>query len=608
MCSLLDLPNELIIDILSDATISLTDIYIVSCLSKRLNTLALPIYLASHGIPEPEREMTLCVLDWDPYDIQIQTPTTSPCPDLHPFTLCRPDALSGLNVSTNISQVKHFKCFFQEPTTKEWRNRFQKSYSLSLAVNRTARFVHRLKYVGIAEIYLVWDPYYVRSDKTITHVPIPELNEWTESFCRFLNLIVERGCTSLTIQYDASIEPAFRFRSSNPITKTFSNVFQYVQKRRDKQARTLHWELERPIHEGKFDSSSVATASLSHLAQESNSVVTLSLHSNALLLPPFVNWTLSLLYSHSSLTCLTFAHLTFSEEIWTTLLPLIADAVSDRLTKLSFFSKCTNLMAEDLIRFLARLPHLTHLSIDRIFCSRFQLPGTRSKLQISNLTPPHFPRLQVLQAPTELVSLLLNAQPPSSPSRKHEDLSGFPQLRSLIVYPCSQLQRPTNYSESTSIINALINQTKHQSYSHEVEYALDLQTEFTNFESITQYLQSQISDQKVYHSVWDEINGVEVEELAYRQSGSRIVFADITRVVLYRLNPYQSPTSLCLWLKLLFPHLKTLVMTCRIIAQPEQVCVLDAKVVEQLIQELPMACPTLHTLVVANETYKLGGH
>lgn len=593
-CSLLDLPNELIIEILSDVNISQEDVYIVSCLSKRLNTLALPIYLATHGIPEPEREISLYVLDWDPF-FQFTNALRS-------FSLHRPDTLSGLNISTNISQVKHFKCFFQYPTTKERANSFQRAYNLSLAVKRTARFVHRLKYVEMAEIYLVWDPYYVQG------IPgaIPELNEWTESFSLFLNLIVERGCTSLTVQYDASIEPAFRFRSSNPITKTFSNFFQYIHKRRDKRAPSLHWELERPIHEGKPDSSNVASAYLSRPAQESNSIVTLSLHSNALLLPPFVNWTLSLLYGHSNLTCITFAHLTFSEEIWTTLLPLIANTVSDRLTTLSFFSKCTNLTAENLMRFLGRLPHLTHLSVDRMFCSRFQSSGTRGKLQsMLKLTQPYLPHLQVLQAPVELVFLLLNAQSPSPPSRKNEVPTGFPQLRSLILYPCNQLQYPSSYSESTSVLNSLISQIKIQSRAHEVECALDLQMEFTNFASVTQYLQSQTSEHKVYHSLWDQIGGMEVEQLAYR---SRIVFLDITRVVLYKLMPYLSPTSLCLWLQLLFPRLETLVFTCRITAQPEQHWVLDEKVVDQLIKDLTAACPTVHTLVIADETHRLGGN
>ena len=599
---LLDLPNELIINILSDETLSLTDIYIVSCLSKRLNILALPIYLADHGITEPEREISLDVLNWDPYiNVQPTNTTLSSGLNLVSHTL---DALSGLNISTNISRVKHFKCCFQDPTTRDCqRNSFQPAHNLPLAVERTARFIQKLNYVRVAEIYLVWDPYYVQRNKTITHVPVAELNEWTESFCRFLNLIVERGCTSLTVQYDAAIEPAFRFRSSNPITKTFSNVFQYVQKRQDKEAPTLHWDLERPIHEGKLDPSSVATAPLSLLAQESKSVVSLSLHSNALLLPPFVNWTLSLLYTHSSLTCITFAHLTFPKQVWTTLLPLIADAVSHRLTNLSFFLKCTNLTAEDLIRFLARLPHLTHLLVGQSIWSRFQV----SDKKLQQLTPPYLLHLRVLQAPPELVSLLLKAQQLlSSSSSKHEAATSFPKLRSLIVYPCRQLDSAHSYSESTSFVNTLINQIQNQSRGHEVTYAFDLQTDFSNPAHSIPYLQSQASEQKVYPSLWDEVNGVEVEESKKsRRHGSPIVFFDITRVILY---PHHPPTpSLYLWLKLLFPNLKTLVFTCRITAQPEQVSMLDETMVEQLIKELPVTCPTVHTLVVADKTYKLSG-
>ena len=588
--SLLDLPNELIITILSDPVFSPSDIYLISCLSKLLNTLAIPIYLSAHGIPDPEQEISLYVLDWDPYNLHS--------PSLNLTRRCQPDTLSALNVSTTISQVKHLKCFFQDPTTKEGRNSYQEAYNLSLAVKRTARFVDRLKSVNTAEIYLVWDPYYVtvHGNKNITHVPIPEVNEWTESFCRFLNLLVERGCTSLTVQYDIpqALAPTFRFRSSNPITKTFSNVFQYVQKRRDRQAPTLQWELERPTYEGKPDSSSVESAPLSRLAQESNSIVTFSLHSNALLLPPFANWTLSLLYSHSSLTCITFSHLTFSEDVWTTLLPLISDAVSNRLTKLSFFSQCTKLTAENLTRFTANLPHLTHLSVDRLFCSRFQSSGTK-------LTPPYLPRLQVLQAPTELVSLILNAQSPSSLSGNKEGPTGFPQLTSLTVYPCSQLHHPSDYIESTRTVNTLVNQIQNKLRGREVEYTLDLQTEFTNLVNMIDYLQL---EQKNYCSHWDLINGVEVEQFTSRQYGSRIVFLDITRVVLY---PHHcNPAPLCLWLKLLFPRLKTLVFTCRIVAQPDQVSLLNAKVVEELIKELSTTCPTVHTLVVANETYKLG--
>jgi len=155
----------------------------------------------------------------------------------------------------------------------------------------------------------------------------------------------------------------------------------------------------------------------------------------------------------------------------------------------------------------------------------------------------------------------------------------LPQLRSLTVYPFSQLQQLSNYSESTSTVNALISQIKRQSPGRQVEYALDLH-------------------------LWDQINEVEVELLASRQDSARIVFLDITRVILF--PHYCDPTTLCLWLKLLFPRLKTLVFTCQIAAQPDQVSLLEAEVVEELIEELATTCPAVETLVVANETYKLG--
>ena len=107
--------------------------------------------------------------------------------------------------------------------------------------------------------------------------------------------------SSLTVQYDLLTHTYFPFSfvKSNDLLKCLPICY----KCRDRQAPTLHWELERP------DSSSIEGASLSRLAQKSNPIVALSLHSNTHLLPPFVNWTLSLLYTHFSLTA---SHLLFS--------------------------------------------------------------------------------------------------------------------------------------------------------------------------------------------------------------------------------------------------------------------------------------------------------
>ena len=180
--------------------------------------------------------------------------------------------------------------------------------------------------------------------------------------------------------------------------------------------------IERPTYEGKPDFTNVESAPLSRLAQESNSIVALSLHSNALLLPPFVNWTLSLIYSHSSLTCITFSHPTFPEEVRTTLLPLIADMVSNRLTKLSILFEMYETHGRK---------SYTIYTPSTSFNTPFSRSAVLFKVSIMKLTPPYLPRLQILQAPTELVSLILDVQSPSYLSGNKEASTGFQWIQSL---------------------------------------------------------------------------------------------------------------------------------------------------------------------------------
>ena len=82
---------------------------------------------------------------------------------------------------------------------------------MALVVKRTSRFVDKLKFVDTAEIYLVWDLYYVtvHGNKHIANVPIPKVNEWTASFCRFLNLLVELGFVDSAIRYSSGSHTYF---------------------------------------------------------------------------------------------------------------------------------------------------------------------------------------------------------------------------------------------------------------------------------------------------------------------------------------------------------------------------------------------------------------
>ncbi|KAF8968505.1 hypothetical protein BDZ97DRAFT_1798776 [Flammula alnicola] len=596
--TLLDLPNELLLHILSFRSVLFSrDIYNVALLSTRFRSLALPLFLANESIPDPENETSLYVIEWYPK---------------HVASAGRPDALSALNISTHISRINRFRCFFQDPDAKSFRNTFQQAFQLSDAVQRTSKFVKKLDGIGIAEIYLVWDPYFVIRERNINYVPFSELKRWTDAFGSMLNLIVERGCTSLTVQYDPSILPPFHFRSGGPMKKALSYLSHNVL-RREGQSSDLHWEFERPTHEDKTTSNEADYAPLlSSSAQAIKSVTSLSMHSPVLLLPPFVNWTLSLLRTHSNLTSISFAHISFSKGVWSTVLPFIADAVSDRLKELSFFRNCPHLDPSDLLHFLGRLPNLTHLSIDRTFRTRFQeikpAKTTFSTIQSSAPTShslPKFPHVHTLKAPVELVSLLLGPRPFLT---KDHITTPLPSLRNLTVYPCSLLIHPPSYVQSSLVVNDLLQRVKSQPRPHDLCLTLDAQMEFTDFGPVTRYLETINTRMEFQRTLFGTLSEEDIKKLTENGSLPHISFDHIQHLLLYRFNlryPDHTPPALCLWLKTLFPNVERLTFTCRLDAHPQQDVHMDNDTIEWLIKELREVCHGVRILVVGKITYKL---
>jgi hypothetical protein len=442
------LPNELLLYILS--TLPLEDLYIVAFVSRRFHALALPVFLARHGISDPENELSLYVIEWSPDYIR---------------TLHKPDALSGLKISTHITRVNNFRCFFQEPINNG-RNTFQQALNLPKAVQRTSRFVRTLQTIESCELYLVWDPYFLSRESV--HVPIAEIQSWTDALSTLMNLIVERGVKSLRVQYDAHIDIPFHFRKVRIAKKILSRL----SKGAIRNSGGLQWELERPVHEEESTARGVAPPALSSSARSANCVTSLAIHSAALLLPPFINWTLSLLTEHSCLTSISFAYISFSKEIWATVLPYIADAVCHRVTELAFFRNCSHLHISDLLHFISRFPKLRCLSIDRTFRSRIDVRAIFPLRSIPSF--PNLSDLHTLQAPAELVSLLMDAR--KDQARGHHSIP-LPKLQHLTVYPCSLLIHLQSYLSSSVIISTLLSRIKSQPRLLTLTYAMDAQME-----------------------------------------------------------------------------------------------------------------------------------
>lgn len=578
------LPNELLLYILSNtSTFSLEELYIVALVSRRFHALVLPLFLAGHGISDPENEILLYVIEWNPNYVQ---------------TLHKPDALSGLNVSTHINRVNHFRCFFQEPINNG-RNTFQQAYNLPEAFQRTSRFVRTLKTIESCELYLVWDPYFLSREKTAPHVPVAEIQFWTDAFSTLMNLIIERGVKSLRVQYDAHIELPFHFRKVSLAKKMLSHLSKGVI---GNSRGLLQWELERPAHEEKS-----TAAAFSSSARSANCVTSLAIHSPTLLLPPFINWTLSLLMEHSCLTSISFAYISFSRDIWATILPYIADAVSHRLTELAFFRNCPNLDISDLLYFISRFPNLRRLSIDRTFRSKIN-PNLRSLFPLRTISSfPDLSELHTLQAPSELVSLLMDAR--KDPARGHHSIP-LPKLQHLTIYPCSLLIQPQSYLSSSLVVSALLSRIKSQPRVITPTYAMDAQVEFTDFIPVARYLDSIATQEQFRRTLLKSLSEAEVVKLTQNQKDSvpHIAFDHVTHLLLHKFivrYPDHTPSSLCLWLKLLFPDLKRLTFTCQLDVHTTQDLKMEEATVQWLIRELRKQCPGVDVLVVGKTTYDL---
>lgn len=580
--SLLDFPTELLIAILAQIG-SAADLYNAAKVCSRLRALALPLFLHYHEIPNPEDEISAYVIQWDPAHERGRYP----------------DALSGLAIADYITKVDKLRFFFQDPASRGSRNTFQQVFHLPYAVRRTCGLLSKLETVHTAEIYLVWDSYFTLSERSINYVPWSELKRWTSSFELMLNMIVERGCTSLTVQYDPAIKPPFQFKQGNRVIK-------YLSHGKDSE---IHWQFERNLQEEVkgIAKEPEPTAILSASARSANGLEHLAVHSPVLVTPPFLKWTLSLLRAHSHLTSLSFAHITVAADIWSTVLPLLATALSTRLTHLSFFRNCPELAALDLVQFVCSFPGLLHLSIDRSLRSRFvDLP--QRVLSVASASSSKLSKLQNLQCPVEFLDYVIGASNPI--------VDPLPSLRRLTVYPCRVTMSPSLLSISkppvfiSDVLERILDYTRPEG----VYCALDAQIEFKELGAVVRLMEEQRDaiNTALELSSTSTSSSATIRQVldARRRRGFPILnFDHIRHVILLRLFGQDSERTaaafVCNWLGVLFPKLERLTITCRLDTHPHDDYEMKEETRQLLMRELRAACPKANTLVIAKKSYHL---
>ncbi|KAJ7157463.1 hypothetical protein C8R46DRAFT_1294170 [Mycena filopes] len=172
----LELPDDVLLIIFQHLG---AELYALARSSRRLNLLALPVYLAKNGVPDPTARCEFRL---------VNHPTGG-------------DVLSALASAVYITQAKHISCEF----TSHGGN-----VSCYLHhIERLTRFIHGLSSVDAVSLSLV-DLGNVDSE-----INALVRQRWRSTFSALLNVILEKSCGALTIRGapylkpDAASEPAW---------------------------------------------------------------------------------------------------------------------------------------------------------------------------------------------------------------------------------------------------------------------------------------------------------------------------------------------------------------------------------------------------------------
>ncbi|CAA7264504.1 unnamed protein product [Cyclocybe aegerita] len=575
--SLLDLPNELLLQILLDGSLSEGDLFAMGLVCRHFNLIALPIFLQAYGIEDPSDTISVSVPVWDLAHRKS------------------PDALAGLCATAHgITSVRLLRCFFQEalPQPSQQPEVELRATHLPHAVRRLTRFVHRLSHIEDAQIYLVRhadDTVQTRkpSDGSrLRGAPMDEICDWADALGGLLNAIVERGCTRLTKA------------QNNPTIQYFF------------------------------------------------------LHSPTLLLPPFTNWTLSLLHTQTSLTHLSMGDIALAKEHWTFILPMIPDSVCQRLIAFTVESQCTSLGATDLLQFLTRLSRLERLKIDNIFgweiwakCpmrSPFHSSATRPPFR-DDIPLPRFPHLRFLEAPVEVAWFLVEAGASGGRSTdKHQGKEhvAFPCLEVLIMHSETlSTDYPACYVEAALMVNILLrrfidNRNAAEEDHPKLEFVLSAEAaDVRNLEPVADFITTVTTKEVLHHNstAYRDISltEAEIEALARGDAFPRpanaehlpnspmhhrpaIAFPHVTGLLLHTLDPadgnlQRTIHSLCRYLNLLFPHVARVEFTAGL---PDKKTTdrgeeEERSVLQQVADTLKQTCPQVKQLGVGGEIWNI---
>ncbi|KAJ7657181.1 hypothetical protein DFH06DRAFT_1409328, partial [Mycena polygramma] len=366
---ILDLPTELILDVLTRAILPTETLLGLARLCQRLYLIALPLYFERHGV-DPNAKSVVINMRQD----------------------CR-DTLQVLQAALFTPQTENITCIFPHPDCKS-------ILPLLRHLSRLERYISRLPVVKHVTLQLD-----NRGSGCLSVGGDRQLRAWASALESLLNCIVRKRCTSLNVMYGGQFTRAYELA---PPATDHGVISRFLLNRR---LRNETHAFHRVPSQGRTR----IEMALPRSSYRSSQLTSLEIHSAILLLPPGLSWTLRAL-RNCPITSLTLSRPAEAAIPWSTVLPLLASAgcgltsvVLQQGDDGSFFSQ-----ADVLDNFVSRLPLLRHITLS---------PRTPLLFSATEIPPPELAlrHLETLHAPPVFIELLM----------PHAD--SLPKIRSVAV-------------------------------------------------------------------------------------------------------------------------------------------------------------------------------
>ncbi|KIM43937.1 hypothetical protein M413DRAFT_443001 [Hebeloma cylindrosporum] len=403
---LLDLPTEILLHIFQDSMIKPVDLYSLAILSKRLNMIAIPLFLDAKSITRPEDTLTLIFDDSSQpshhHFFKRSRPTsrfddTNERDDLDPLG---PEA--GIMVAFHITSVREMRCTFP--------HLFSDITTLLRHLNRLDMFLLRLTSVKSLTMHFEGDHRYRHSTLNAWSTVPFQFSVIMGNICRSLEA---RGCETFLIynrshhfQYwkpevysrEMAEHNAFTFLPQSPSSEELYRAKEKLGIKISHLREGLHIPPKLPPKDphttyGFFDPSSVSSGI--------SSLRTLHIQTPFLLLPRCFPHVRGLIHaSKDTLTSLSFSHILFDDRLIHSCLTALCLDRPNSITHLSI-TRCRRIPNLTLLTFLRCFrDRLEHLELDKE--STCMMSGDDLHLPFVHLN-----ELRILKAPLDWVQYFL---------------------------------------------------------------------------------------------------------------------------------------------------------------------------------------------------------